>query len=75
MDVSGDNAHDADLARRRAEAVREYLVSRGMAKDGIRALGLGTADPVASNASVEGRHQNRRIEIVVDGIGEDATKH
>jgi len=74
MDASGDNAHDADLSRRRAEAVRQYLVSRGVAQDRVRALGLGTADPVASDASVEGRQQNRRIEIVVEATGQDTAR-
>lgn len=71
MDASGDSTHDADLSRRRAEAVRQYLVSRGVAPDRVHAIGLGTADPVASDASVDGRHQNRRVEIVVEGTGQD----
>lgn len=36
------------------------------------AMHRGKADPVASDASAEGRHQNRRVEIVVEGMGQDA---
>ena len=70
-DASGDDARDLDLSRRRAEAVRQYLVSRGLARDRVRALGLGTSNPAASDASVEGRRQNRRVEIVVEGMEQD----
>ena len=49
----------------RAEAVRSYLVSHGIASDRITAVGHGKSDPVADNASPEGRADNRRVEIVV----------
>ena len=75
MDASGDNTRDADLSRRRAEAVRQYLVSRGVEQGRVRAFGLGTADPVASDASIEGRQQNRRVEIAVEGMGHDTAAH
>lgn len=75
MDASGDDAHDADLSRRRADAVRQYLVTHGIAPERVRAFGLGTAQPIASNASVEGRHQNRRVEIVVEGLEHDTATH
>ncbi len=68
MDASGDDARDADLSRRRAESVRKYLVSRGIASDRVRATGLGNANPAASDASIEGRRQNRRVEVVIEGM-------
>jgi outer membrane protein OmpA-like peptidoglycan-associated protein len=68
MDASGDDARDADLSRRRAQSVRKYLVSRGIASDRVRAIGLGNANPAASDASIEGRRQNRRVEVVIEGM-------
>jgi outer membrane protein OmpA-like peptidoglycan-associated protein len=75
MDASGDDSHDTELSRRRADAVRQYLVTRGVAPERVRAIGLGTAQPIASNASAEGRQQNRRVEIVVEGMGQAAATH
>jgi outer membrane protein OmpA-like peptidoglycan-associated protein len=58
----------------RSISVKGYMDASGDdAHDAeLRAVGLGTADPVASDASVEGRQQNRRVEIVVEGMGQDA---
>ena len=75
MDASGDDARDTELSRLRAEAVRQYLVSRGVAKDRVHVMGRGSADPVASDGSVEGRRQNRRVEIVVEGMEQDTAAH
>jgi len=75
MDASGDDARDADLSRRRAESVRKYIVSRGVARDRVRAVGLGNANPAASDASIEGRRQNRRVEIVVEGMEQAPATH
>jgi outer membrane protein OmpA-like peptidoglycan-associated protein len=49
-----------------AESVRSHLVSRGIPSDKIRATGLGSARPVADNATAEGRANNPRVEIVVE---------
>jgi outer membrane protein OmpA-like peptidoglycan-associated protein len=53
------------LSQQRAQSVRDYLVSKGIPADLIAAQGKGPADPIADNGSVEGRAQNRRVEIVV----------
>jgi outer membrane protein OmpA-like peptidoglycan-associated protein len=53
------------LSQNRAQAVRDYLVSKGIPQDLVTAQGKGPDEPVADNASVEGRAQNRRVEIVV----------
>jgi outer membrane protein OmpA-like peptidoglycan-associated protein len=60
-------AHDMNmgLSQRRADAVRDYLAGHGIPSDLISAKGMGPDQPVADNASVEGRAQNRRVEIVV----------
>ncbi len=54
-----------DLSQRRAMAVRDYLVSKGIPQDLITGEGKGPADPVSDNNSVEGRAQNRRVELIV----------
>jgi outer membrane protein OmpA-like peptidoglycan-associated protein len=64
-DAKGSDAYNLELSARRAEAVRSYLVSRGIGESRIRAEGLGLTRPVADNKSAEGRANNRRVEIVV----------
>ncbi len=64
-DSQGSSSHNLDLSQRRADAVRSYLVSRGYPGELIQAQGIGEENPVANNASAEGRANNRRVEIVV----------
>jgi outer membrane protein OmpA-like peptidoglycan-associated protein len=64
-DSRGSSSRNLDLSQRRAEAVRSYLVSRGVPSEKIVAKGMGPDRPVAENTSAEGRAQNRRVEIVV----------
>ena len=64
-DSQGGAAHNQQLSQRRAQAVRDYLVTRGIAQDRITAEGFGVTRPVAENTSSEGRANNRRVEIVV----------
>jgi len=73
-DSQGDDQHNLELSQARAEAVREYLIARGIAEDRIIAKGYGETRPIADNKSPEGRANNRRVEIVVQGggNGEDA---
>jgi outer membrane protein OmpA-like peptidoglycan-associated protein len=54
-----------DLSQKRAQSVRDYLVSKGIPQDLITAQGKGPADPISDNGSVEGRASNRRVELVV----------
>lgn len=65
-DADGTDAHNLDLSRRRAEAVRATLVSL-LPGVTIRAEGRGEAEPVADNDTPEGRAQNRRVTITVAG--------
>jgi len=65
-DNQGTDAINNDLANRRANAVRDYLVVRGVAAEAITAQGVGSTRPVADNKTTEGRAMNRRVEIVVD---------
>ncbi len=64
-DSQGNDGFNQTLSQNRADSVRTYLVSHGIASDRITAVGHGKADPVADNASPEGRADNRRVEIVV----------
>lgn len=64
-DSVGTQDHNMDLSSKRAQTVRDYLVSKGLPKDTLTSEGKGPDDPVADNGSVEGRAQNRRVEIVI----------
>jgi len=63
-DDRGSDDYNQKLSQQRAEAVRDYLISKGIAADRLTAKGYGEAQPVADNASDEGRLQNRRVELV-----------
>ena len=64
-DSQGAAAFNQDLSQRRAQSVRDYLVSRGVASDRISAEGFGPTRTIGDNATAEGRANNRRVEIVV----------
>ena len=64
-DSVGDPSKNMELSRRRAESVRDELVAQGIAPDRVQAFGYGAESPIASNATPEGRADNRRVEIVV----------
>jgi outer membrane protein OmpA-like peptidoglycan-associated protein len=64
-DSQGGAEMNQELSQRRAQVVRDYLVSRGIASDRITAQGFGLTRAVAGNDSPEGRANNRRVEIVV----------
>ncbi len=65
-DNQGTDKINEALSAARANAVRDYLVVRGVASEAITAQGFGSAKPVSENKSTEGRAMNRRVEIVVD---------
>lgn len=60
----GTEEYNLGLSLRRAEAVRNYLVSKGVSANRLTVKGYGESRPVASNATREGRAQNRRVELV-----------
>jgi outer membrane protein OmpA-like peptidoglycan-associated protein len=64
-DNVGTRDFNLDLSQKRANSVRDYLVSRGIPQDLVSAQGKGPDNPVSDNGSVEGRATNRRVEIVV----------
>jgi outer membrane protein OmpA-like peptidoglycan-associated protein len=65
-DSQGQRQYNMELGEKRAKAVRDQLVSRGVAADRIKAVGIGPDRPVADNKSAEGRANNRRVEIIVE---------
>jgi OOP family OmpA-OmpF porin len=62
-DSIGSDAYNMKLSERRANAVRDYMVSRGVDPSRIMTKGFGKSNPVASNSTKEGRAQNRRVEV------------
>ena len=62
-DSRGSDAYNMDLSLRRAETVRDYLVTKGIPSDRLVVKGYGESQPVADNATDEGRFQNRRVEL------------
>ena len=67
-DSVGADAYNQALSVRRANAVKAYLVSKGVAAERVLVEGKGEAQPVASNATKEGRAQNRRVVVEVVGV-------
>lgn len=65
-DDRGSDATNQQLSQKRADAVRQYLESRGVPAARMRSIGRGESTPVASNDSAEGRANNRRVEVVVE---------
>jgi len=66
-DSIGSDAYNQKLSVRRSEAVKAYLVSKGVEKNRVYTEGKGEKQPVADNKTKEGRAQNRRVEIEVVG--------
>ena len=56
---------DLKLSGERAASVKNYLVAKGLAASRFSVTGLGIADPIASNETVEGRSKNRRVEFAI----------
>ena len=66
-DSVGSDAYNQKLSIRRSEAVKAYLVSKGIEKNRVYTEGKGEKQPVADNKTAEGRAKNRRVEIEVVG--------
>jgi outer membrane protein OmpA-like peptidoglycan-associated protein len=64
-DSIGSDAYNQKLSERRAQAVVDYLVSKGVDPKRLKAVGYGKSKPIASNATEAGRAENRRVELQV----------
>jgi outer membrane protein OmpA-like peptidoglycan-associated protein len=66
-DSIGSAEYNQTLSDKRAEAVRDYIVTSGVSMNNVVARGMGKADPVADNSTAAGRQLNRRVEMIVSG--------
>jgi OOP family OmpA-OmpF porin len=67
-DSVGSDAYNQRLSERRAAAVQEFLIGRGVKPERIRTEGKGESTPIATNATSSGRSMNRRTEIEFQGL-------
>ena len=71
-DSTGSHDYNMKLSLQRAESVKAYLVSRGVPPARLVTVGAGPDYPIASNATEEGRAQNRRVEITIVPVTQDS---
>ncbi|HVF40347.1 MAG TPA: OmpA family protein [Gemmatimonadaceae bacterium] len=64
-DSQGEDAYNMNLSQRRANAAAAYLRSQGVPSSRIQTSGRGEMEPVSSNATEQGKQQNRRVEIAI----------
>ncbi|GAC1676123.1 MAG: hypothetical protein NVS9B2_26500 [Steroidobacteraceae bacterium] len=69
-DSTGAAEYNLHLSQKRAQSVRSYLISKGLNPTGLTAKGFGKANPIATNATTEGRAQNRRVAFQVTSAPE-----
>ena len=67
-DSVGTEQSNQLLSQRRAEAVKSYLVSRGVQANRLSTSGLGQGSPIASNETAGGRQQNRRVDVIISNV-------
>jgi outer membrane protein OmpA-like peptidoglycan-associated protein len=76
-DNTGSPAFNLTLSEKRAEAVKNHLIAKGLVASRFKTTGLGIEQPIATNDTPEGRSQNRRVEFAItanDKMKEDAKK-
>lgn len=71
-DNTGSNEANQILSEKRASSVQSYLLEKGVIDDRLSALGKGEQEPIASNGDEAGRASNRRVELIVTPIVQDA---
>ncbi|MEF8844412.1 MAG: Ig-like domain-containing protein [Bacteroidales bacterium] len=64
-DNIGSFGYNMELSRKRAQSIMDYMVSKGISKDRLRAVGYGQSRPIADNQTEEGRQKNRRVEFIL----------
>lgn len=76
-DNTGKPEYNLALSGKRAASVKNYLISKGLVASRFKTMGMGVAEPIATNDDAGGRSQNRRVEFAItanDKMKEDATK-
>jgi outer membrane protein OmpA-like peptidoglycan-associated protein len=76
-DSTGKAEYNLTLSEQRAASVKAYLTQNGLSSSRIKTAGLGIADPIATNETVDGRAQNRRVEFAItanEKMKQDAEK-
>lgn len=73
-DSSGAASYNQKLSEKRAESVADYLISEGVDPQQVTASGKGENNPIASNATAEGRSENRRVEVTIPSFEHTETK-
>lgn len=71
-DSTGSDAYNMTLSQRRADSVASYMSSNGVLRQRIATQGMGEAQPIADNGTEAGRSQNRRVEIKLVPVTENA---
>jgi len=66
-DSVGNDEMNMRLSQKRADAVRTYLTTHGVPEDRVTAQGMGETQPIADNKTADGRANNRRVEIILNG--------
>jgi outer membrane protein OmpA-like peptidoglycan-associated protein len=66
-DSTGTEAFNRRLSLRRAQVVRGFLISQGLGAEAVTAAGCASDQPIASNDTLSGRQQNRRVELILTG--------
>lgn len=66
-DTTGTPARNMTLSQQRADSVRQFLITEGLAAGTISSKGLGQSNPIADNSTAAGRQANRRVEIILSG--------
>ena len=64
-DNTGTAVHNMDLSLRRAQTVKNYAIAAGVEASRLTTQGKGDTEPIADNSTIDGRTQNRRVEIVI----------
>lgn len=70
-DNVGNDAYNLDLSKKRADAVKKYLVGQGVGEIAITTDGKGEAEPIADNKTAEGRALNRRVVFLVTKVEDE----
>ena len=64
-DSVGNDQYNLELSQDRADAVKKYLITKGVPTESITTLGLGETQPISDNNTSEGRAKNRRVEFKI----------